>query len=152
MSSVYAGCGGMAIADGLLPFGDAFAIAGATLLTVGVIGYGVYQAVQAPSISIHKAEEKTEPVVVAKKPDVPAVFPVDPFAFNSAGLVAVHRSGTKNGSFISWMDPLTNTEIFRWDENLNYSNGPRYHIYGSGHYYPGMVVPEPYSSIYFPFK
>ncbi len=29
-------------------------------------------------------------------------------------------------------------------------NGPHYHIYGTGHYYPGMVVPEPYASIYFP--
>ena len=29
-------------------------------------------------------------------------------------------------------------------------NGPRYHIYGTAHYYPRMVVPEPYASIYFP--
>ena len=41
---------------------------------------------------------------------------------------------------------LTNTEVFRRDENPNYSNGPHYHIYGTGNYYPGMIVPEPFIS------
>lgn len=80
------------------------------------------------------------------------IFPVDPNTFNPVGLVKVPRAGTKNGAFISWMDPLTNTEVFRWDENPNYSNGPHYHIHGTGHYYPGMIVPEPYATIYFPFR
>ena len=49
------------------------------------------------------------------------------------------------------MDPLTNTAIFRWDENPNYENGPHYHIINdSAHYYPNTPVPEPYASIYFP--
>jgi len=60
MSPAYAGCGGVAVADGPLPFGDIVAVAGAALLTVGAIGYGVYQAAKAPAISIPKAEEKTE--------------------------------------------------------------------------------------------
>ena len=152
MSPAYAGCGGAAVADGPLPFGDIVAVAGATLITVGAIGYGIYQAAQAPSISIPKVEEKSEAIVVPKKPDPPVIFPVNPNTFNPVGLVKVPRTGTKNGAFISWMNPLTNTEVFRWDENPNYSNGPHYHIHGTGHYYPGMIVPEPYATIYFPFR
>ena len=63
MSPAYAGCGGAAVADGPLPFGDIIAAAGAALLTVGAIGYGIYQATQAPAISIPKAEEKAETMV-----------------------------------------------------------------------------------------
>ena len=152
MSPAYAGCGGAAVADGPLPFGDIVAIAGAAVLTVGAIGYGIYQAAKAPAISVPKGEEKSEAVVIPKESDRPVIFPVDPNNFNPVGLVKVPRIGTKNGAFISWMDPLTNTEVFRWDENPNYSNGSHYHIYGTGHYYPGMVVPEPYATIYFPFR
>ena len=152
MSPVYAGCGGAAVADGPLPFGDIVAAAGAALLTVGAIGYGIYQATQAPAISVPKVEEKSEAIVIPKEPDSPVIFPVDPNTFNPVGLVKVPRAGTKNGAFISWMDPLTNTEVFRWDENPNYSNGPHYHIHGTGHYYPGMIEPEPYATIYFPFR
>ena len=71
MSPAYAGCGGVAVADGPLPFGDIVAAAGAALLTVGAIGYGIYQATQAPSISIPKADTKekdiTAPPDVGKK-------------------------------------------------------------------------------------
>ena len=150
LSPAYAGCGGAALADGPLPIGDVIGLAGAALLTVGAVGYGIYQAAQAPAISVPKDEEKAENIVVPKKHDSPVVFPADPNTFNPAGLVKVPRAGTKNGAFISWMDPLTNTEVFRWDENPNYSNGPHYHINGTGHYYPGMIVPEPYATIYFP--
>ena len=87
-----------------------------------------------------------------KTPEQPIVFPADPNDFSPVGLIRVPRPGTKNGMIISWMDPLTNTEVFRWDENPNYSNGPHYHIHGTGHYYPGMIVPEPYATIYFPFR
>ena len=62
MSPAYAGCGGMAIVDGPLPFGDIIALAGAAVITVGAIGYGIYQAAQAPAISIPKVEEKTEEI------------------------------------------------------------------------------------------
>lgn len=51
--------------------------------------------------------------------------------------------------FISWMDSPSKTEVVRWDENLNYPNGSHYHIRGTGHYYPGAKVPEPYATIYF---
>ena len=124
---------------------------GGALVCAGIATYTVITA-PAPSISIPKAEEKTEAIVIPREPDSPVIFPVDPNTFNPVGLVKVPRAGTKNGAFISWMDPLTNTEVFRWDENPNYSNGPHYHIHGTGHYYPGMIVPEPYATIYFPFR
>ena len=54
LSPVYAGCGGVAIADGPLPFGDAVGIVGAVLLTAGAIGYGIYQAAKAPTTSVSK--------------------------------------------------------------------------------------------------
>ncbi len=152
MSPAYAGCGGAALSDGVLPFGDLVGLAGAALITVGAIGIGVYNTAQAPSISIPKIKEKTTDKAIPKKPDSPVYFPVDPNNFNPVGLVKVHRTGTKNGSFISWMDPNMKTEVFRWDENPNYPNGSHYHIYGTGHYYPGTTVPEPYATIYFPLR
>ena len=60
VSPAYAGCGGMAVSDGPLPFGDIVATAGAALVTVGVIGYGIYRAAQKLAISIQKVEEKVE--------------------------------------------------------------------------------------------
>ena len=52
------------------------------------------------------------------------------------------------------MDPLTNIEVFLWDENPNYPDGPHYHIYGTGHYYAknNDTVPEPLAEVYFPFR
>ncbi len=103
------------------------------------------------------AKEKSVAIAIPKKPDSPVIFPVDPNTFNPVGLVKVPITGTKNGAFISWMDPLTNTEVFRWDENPNYPNGSHYHINNpiyrkaKVHFYPGDVVPEPYATIYFPF-
>ena len=122
---------------------------GATLLTPGAIGYGIGGAVTQQTASVPKAKEKQE---IQKEPDPPVLFPVDPNAFNPVGLIKVHRPGTKNGAIISWMDPYANVEIFRWDENPNYLNGPHYHIHGTGHYYPGMIVPEPYATTYFRLK
>ena len=152
MSPAYAGCGGAALGDGPLPFGDIVGIVGAVVITLGVIGYGIYQTSQTPAISIPNAEEKIKVIVTEKNPKMPVVFPYDPDDFNPIGLVKVPRMGTKNGAVISWMDPFTNTEVFRWDENPNYSNGPHYHIFKEEeHYYPGMIVPEPYATIYFPF-
>ena len=79
------------------------------------------------------------------------VFPVNPYDFNPLGLTRKYYDGTKNGPLISWVDPITNQEVFRWDANINRPNGPHYHIYGSGHYIPGIsYIPEPYASIYFP--
>lgn len=61
LSPVYAGCGGVAIADGPLPFGDAVGIVGAVLLTAGAIGYGIYQAAKAPTTSVSKEKDIVEP-------------------------------------------------------------------------------------------
>ncbi len=151
LSPAYAGCGGAAVADGPLPIGDIIGAAGAILLTVGAVGYGVYQATQT-YISTPRVREEAEDKDIPNEPDCTVIFPVDPNCFNPIGLVKVYRPGSKNGAFISWMDPLTNTEVFRWDENPNHSNGSHYHICGTGHYYPGAVVPEPYATIYFPYE
>ena len=110
-----------------------------------------------PSFSLPKKESKPKVEAIPKAEDIvppklkpPVIFPANPAKFNPAGLVMIPRIGTFNGPLISWMDPTTNIEIFRWDANINRHNGPHYHIHGTGHYYPGMLVPEPYASIYFP--
>ena len=66
MSYIYAGCGGIALADGILPVGDVVGLLGATLVTVGAIGYGIYQATQERATSVTKAKEKAEAVSVPK--------------------------------------------------------------------------------------
>ncbi len=58
LSPAYASCGGVALADGPLPFGDAIGLVGAGLITIGAICYGIYEATQAPAVSIPKIEEK----------------------------------------------------------------------------------------------
>ncbi len=60
LSPAYAGCGGAAVADGPLPIGDIIGVTGAALLTVGAIGYGIFQATQAPATSVSQEEEKTK--------------------------------------------------------------------------------------------
>ena len=111
----------------------------------------IYRSTQAPTAAASD-DEKVEEKVVPKRP-TPVIFPLNPNDFNPAGLIKVPRQGTKNGMLISWMDPLTNKEVFRWDENPNDSNGPHYHIYGTGHFIPGVdLVPEPYATIYFPVR
>ena len=149
---------GISQADTPLP-GPADLVSGALLLGGVLIctGIAMHTAITAPtpSISIPKADKRDEAVAVPAKPKGPVFFPVDPNDFNPIGLVKVYRPGTKNGAIISWMDPLTNTEVFRWDENPNYPNGPHYHITSAGsgeHYYPGTIVPEPYATIYFPLR
>ena len=64
MSPAYAGCGGAAVADGPLPIGDAIGLVGAVALTLGAIGYGIYQAAKAPSISISKTDTESSPTVI----------------------------------------------------------------------------------------
>ena len=96
-------------------------------------------------------QDKTDDIILPPYNQV--VFPANPYEFNPVGLNMVIHEGTKNGKVISWMDPATNTAIFRWDENVNKQNGPHYHITGDpNHYYFGDVIPEPYSTIYFPVK
>ena len=126
-------------------------IAAGTVLTCAVISVGVTIAKEPKAKKDALSEQNVMPVVTTKEPETPIIFPVNPNDFNPIGLVKVTRSGTKNGSIINWMDPIANVEVFRWDENPNYSNGPHYHIYGTGHYIPGVsIIPEPYASMYFP--
>ncbi|MCQ4021695.1 MULTISPECIES: RHS repeat-associated core domain-containing protein [unclassified Ruminococcus] len=66
LSPAYAGCGGAAVADGPLPIGDIIGAAGAALLTVGAVVYGIYQATQSSSISIPKVEEKEKDTTVSQ--------------------------------------------------------------------------------------
>ena len=72
LSPAYAASGVLVLGDGPLPFGDAVALVGATLFTAGAIGYGIYQAAQAPTISIPKAEEKAE--AIPAPPPTPTVI------------------------------------------------------------------------------
>lgn len=110
----------------------------------------VYLLVKVVVDAIENAGSTTKTETKTKKKD-PIVFPVNPYDFNPIGLTRIYYEGTKNGPLISWIDPITNQEVFRWDANINRPNGPHYHIYGSGHYIPGIsFVPEPYASIYFP--
>lgn len=153
MTPAYVGCSAVAAADGPLPIGDVLAIAGVAVLTVGAIGQGIYKVAQAPAISLPKVEEKEVTIVAPNKPNRPVIFPDNPNEFCPIGLIRVDRPGTKNGSLISWMDPMTKKTIFRWDQNPRYPNGSHYHIYGlGGHYYAGDCVPEPFATMYFQFN
>ena len=115
------------------------------------IASGVATIARTFEATLDEADTKeSETDIIPPPPDDPIVFPADPNSFLPSGLNKVQRDGSKNGAVINWMDPLTNTEVFRWDENPNYPNGPHYHIVGSDvHYYPGDQVPEPFASIYF---
>ena len=136
---------------GVLTFGTLLigAILVVALVVVGVeLTRQLCRAIETSHINTAEIEKEEVEIQTNENGDV--IFPVNPDDFHPMGLLKVPRPGTKNGVLISWMDPVTGIEVFRWDENLNYSNGPHYHIYGTDHYAPGRIVPEPYSSIYFP--
>ena len=101
-------------------------------------------------------ETKTNVAVIesVESKKAPVLFPENPLFFNPIGLILVQKPGTKNGRVYYWKDPITNVAIFRWDENINRSNGPHYHILDIAnyniHYYAKDLVPEPYATIYFP--
>ena len=57
----YAVCGGVAVADGPLPFADVVAGIGAIIVTGYAIGSGIYNATQSKSSSIPKAENRFDP-------------------------------------------------------------------------------------------
>ena len=50
--------------DGPWSVGDAFGVALATALTIGIVGYGVYQATKVFSLSIPKSEEAEKDITV----------------------------------------------------------------------------------------
>lgn len=87
----YAACGSIAVADGPLPVGDMIGAAGAALITVGALGYGIYQATHTSSISNTKDEDKTNSIAISEKNENPVCFPVDPNVFNPIGLTKVPR-------------------------------------------------------------
>ena len=152
------GIGGGSSGGNGTPVGSTIATASVIIAGAALLDFST-DSLRREMIALHaynrtatKAKEKEESIaiVTTKQSDNQVYFPDDPHEFMPMGLIPVFRSGTKNGSFISWMNPILGIEVFRWDENPNYSNGPHYHIYGKGHYYPGNIVPEPYASLYFP--
>ena len=155
MAPAYAACGGAAVADGPLPFGDAVGIVGAALITVGSAGYGSYQAIKSLSTSTSKAEEKEKEIAGPTLPKTQAYFTVNPYNFQPKGLVRKCYDGTKNGRIIEWKDPISNVKVFEWDED--FQNGEHYHAlliewdgkHDGTHYEPGTPVPEPWNSLYF---
>ena len=74
MAPAYVGCGEATLIDGPLPVADTFAAVGAALITVGLIGYGIYQAAQIPTISIPKTEKKTISIAISKSRTTPTVI------------------------------------------------------------------------------
>ena len=136
-------------------------LAGSVLITCFCQALDTTLALPAPSLTFPQIKADTETgekeTSLGKDIAIPSlkkkqvIFPKDPYLFNPIGLQMVVRPGTKNGKIISWMGS-GKREVFRWDENPNFPNGSHYHIYGQGHYIPGIdAVPEPYSTVYFPF-
>ena len=70
LSPAYAGCGGAALADGPLPFGDILAAAGATLLTVGAIAVGISHTAKAPTKAKAKAKAEEKDITAPPSPTV----------------------------------------------------------------------------------
>ena len=60
LSPAYAGCGSLAAVDGPLPVGDIIGLVGIGFLTIGSLGYGFYQAVDAPTSHAPKEKKNTE--------------------------------------------------------------------------------------------
>ena len=142
------GGGGGAIAIG---FTNWIANVGRKILTLLGIYAGptVVASTVATTSSVSDADEASD----AERSSTPVIFPPDPNDFNPFGLIRVDRPGTTNGRLITWMDPVKNVAVFRWDENPARNNGPHYHIIpeeGNIHYRPNSVVPEPYATLYFP--
>ena len=100
-----------------------------------------------------KRDEEHKDIVIDNTPTKdPAHFTINPHEFKPNGLTEVEYPGTKNGKIIKWIDPKTSVPVFEWDEDPKF--GPHYHILIDGkhtgdHYLPGMVVPEPWNSMYF---
>ena len=72
LTPALAGCGGVAALDGPFPFGDLIGGAGALLLMIGALAYGVYTAatqpapaIPAPSIPKFNTESKTKDRTIA---------------------------------------------------------------------------------------
>ncbi len=117
LAPAYGACGGVALSDGPLPFGDILAIGAAAILTVGALGYGFYQAVQAPSTSVPKVEEKEE--VIPSKP-------------SRGGKTYYHVTTPENATLIKTTGIMTGSSweggyVFAWEDKPN-----KYAIENSG--------------------
>ena len=64
LTPAYAGCAGVALADGPLPFADILAFAGVMALTVGVLAYSVDHACQSSSKAEEKAATASTPIYI----------------------------------------------------------------------------------------
>ena len=132
---------------------------------IGIIGlFAISQsmqntiAAQSKAISQEKEQEK-DAAISSKKKDNRPQFPVSPDSFFPKGLkkeVRVEKGEGKNGGIIQWVDSISNTPVFEWDEDL--THGAHYHAIkiewggkhiGQDHYKPGDYIPEPWASIYF---
>ena len=147
MAPAYAIAGSVAVADGPAPVGDTIALVVVVVATTVAVGRGICSAV---SISDENTVSKSEEVILPQKKQ--AYFTVDPYKFNPNGLVRMEYYGSNNGKIIKWKDPITNMDIFEWDEDLKF--GSHYHILSNGkhtgdHISPGTPVPEPWNSRYF---
>ena len=134
--------GTLAAADGPLPIVDILGV-------LSVVAFGIYvltetdtKHISATGINIERKE---------------VYFPENPYDFNPKGLVPMEIQ-TPQGLKIKWMKNNGKTEVFRWDQDVKHS--PHYHIWAitstwSGpkrlalHYRPGMIIPEPWASVYF---
>lgn len=74
LASAYAGCGGAAVADGPLPFGDAAGLIGAAALAAGAVGYGIYQASKAVSAEKVKAKGKAVAIPQSRKKQSTVIY------------------------------------------------------------------------------
>ncbi len=116
------------------------------------------------SIAEPKVEERIETETITDAIPIPKsnnsihIFPYSPFEFWPTGLVFkihVPIGCGRNGGVIKWEQPGTKIAIFEWNED--YKTGSHYHVlkpednnqHDGIHYYPGMLIPEPWNTIYF---
>ena len=141
----------------------------AGVLAVGIIVKAAVDAAKAAASAVKAKKINASDVAQSVSAAVPhavaeeltekrvKTFPEDPNDFNPVGLIRVYREGTKNGPIIQWYSPWdTKNFVFEWDRD--FAKGQHYHINGmmegNGkrmHFWPGEPIPEPYSTIYFPF-
>ena len=107
LTTAYAGCGSLALADGPLPFGDGAALVGATALTVGAVGYGVYQTAKTSARAKPKAKEKDDTAPIEK-----AVF---------------YGADIRGGTWKTVTEPMNFVEARTWVEVTADTN-----VYGKG--------------------
>ena len=165
-SAGFVAAGSMAVAYGPALFGDTagLVVAGSFLIGSAIKGIAdtadtfdwIDYSSQAKAIPKEEVAEKdlTIPKAFPKKP---VIFPVDPNDFNPFGMTT-HQYN--KGKIIKW-GYTEKTAIFEWDQDDNY--GDHYHCMlpewnnqhsenGKDkdviHYYPGELMPEPWSSLY----